>query len=110
MKLPYRTKAFIPEEKLTEYILSVSHPVGSSKAKFFRALGFNETNVNHLAKLILKIAKTNDVIKSRKFAYGINYVIEGIIETPSGKTVLVTTVWFAQTEKSIPSFVTAYPV
>lgn len=110
MKLPFKEKAYIPKEKLTDYILSESHPVGSSKAKFFRGLGFDETNVGQLTKSILRIAKTNDVKDVRKFSYGTNYIVEGSIETPIGKTVIITTVWFAQTEKNRPRFVTAYPV
>ena len=37
-------------------------------------------------------------------------MIEGEINTPSGKKVPLITVWFAKTEKSKASFVTAYPV
>ena len=110
MKLPYSKNAYIPEEKLVDYLLSETHPVGSSKAKFFRGLGFSEVNVGQLAKLLLHIARTNDVKDIRKFAYGTNYVIEGILGIPGGKNVTITTVWFVQTEKSRPSFVTAYPV
>ncbi|OGE38109.1 hypothetical protein A3B45_05415 [Candidatus Daviesbacteria bacterium RIFCSPLOWO2_01_FULL_39_12] len=110
MKLPFKEKACIPKEKLTDYILSESHPVGSSKAKFFRGLGFDETNVDQLAKSILKVARTNNVKSVRKFTYGTNYIVEGVIETPIGKAVKITTVWFMKTEKSRPSFVTAYPV
>ena len=110
MKLPLREKAFIPREKLTEYILSETHPVGSSKAKFFRGLGFDETNVGQLAKSILVLSKTNEVKNIRKFVYGINYTVEGKIKTPTGKTVAIITVWFAETKNSRPSFVTAYPV
>lgn len=110
MKLPNSDKAYIPKGKLTDYILSETHPVGGSKAKFFRGLGFNETNVGQLAKLLLNIAQTNDVKNVRKLAYGTNYLIEGTIETPSGKTVTIIIVWFIQTERSRPSFVTAYPV
>ena len=110
MKLPNNKRAIISREKLTDYLLSESHPVGSSKAKFFRGLGFNEANVGQLAKSLLKIAKTDDVKKVRKLIYGTNYVLEGTIETPGGKTVIITTVWFAKTEKSRSSFVTAYPV
>ena len=110
MKLPNRKKAYVPKEKLTDYILSESHPVGSSKAKFFRGLGFDETNVGKLAKLLLRIAKENDVKNVRKFSYGTNYILEGTIETPIGSTVKIMTVWFIKTEKSRPGFVTAYPV
>lgn len=111
MKLPFRENAYIPEGKLTEYLLSETHPVGSSKAKFFRRLGFDETNVDKLAKSLLRIAKTNDVNETIEFVYGINYVIEGIIKTPSRKTGNIKkTVWFTKTPESSPSFVTAYPV
>ena len=110
MKLPYRKKAIVPKEKLTEYLLSETHPVGNTKAKFFRGLGFGESNTDELSKSLLKIAQTNDVKEKRKFEYGTNYVIDGTIETPSGKSVTITTVWFAKITKSKPSFVTAYPV
>ncbi|OGE29722.1 hypothetical protein A2772_03065 [Candidatus Daviesbacteria bacterium RIFCSPHIGHO2_01_FULL_38_8b] len=110
MKLPQADKAIISREKLTDYILSESHPVGSSKARFFRGLGFNETNVGKLAKLLLRIPKENDIKNVRKFSYGTNYVIGGTIETPNGKTVKIITVWFMKTEKTKPSFVTTYPV
>jgi len=110
MKLPNSNKAIIPKEKLTDYILSESHPVGSSKAKFFRGLGFDEINVDKLAKSLLRVTKEHDVKNVRKFSYGTNYIVEGTIETPIGKTVKIVTVWFLKTEKSRPSFVTAYPV
>lgn len=110
MKLPNNKNALVSKEKLTDYLLSETHPVGSAKAKFFRKLGFNESNVRHLEKSLLKIAKTNDIKNTREFAYGINYVINGIIRTPTGKTVTVVTVWFVKQNQSRPSFVTAYPV
>ena len=110
MKLPNRKKSYVPKKKLTDYILSESHPVGSSKAKFFRGLGFDETNVGKLAKSLLQIAKENDLKNVRKFSYGTNYIVEGTIETPIRKTVKIVTVWFIKTEKTRPSFVTAYPV
>ena len=110
MKLPNCKNAFISKEKLTDYLLSETHPVGSAKAKFFRKLGFNELNVNRLEKLLLRIAKTNDIKNTREFDYGTNYVIEGIITTPAGKAITIATVWFVKQENSKPSFVTAYPV
>ena len=110
MKLPNRKNAYIPEGKLADYLLSESHPVGGSKAKFFRGLGFDEENIDQLAKSFLQIGKKNDVKNVRKFLYGTNYTIEGRIEAPVGKTVRIVTVWFMKTEKNRPGFVTAYPV
>jgi len=110
VKLPNRESAVISKNKLVKYLLSETHPVGKAKARFFRKLGFNETNVGKLAKLLLRIPKENDIKNVRKFSYGTNYVIGGTIETPNGKTVKIITVWFMKTEKTKPSFVTTYPV
>jgi len=45
MRLPNGTNAYVPREKLVEYLLSETHAVGKSKARFFRGFGFDETNV-----------------------------------------------------------------
>lgn len=110
MKLPNSRNAYVSKEKLVDYILSATHPVGSAKAKFFRGLGFDESNVRKLEKLLLQIAKTNEVKEVKENVYGTNYVVQGKLKTPSGKIVTIATVWFVQTNKNKPSFVTAYPV
>lgn len=110
MKLPNGNNALVSIEKLTDYLLSETHAVGKAKAKFFRGLGFNDSNVNQLEKSLLKIARTNNIKNIKEFAYGINYVLEGKIKTPSRKIITIVTVWFAKTKESKPSFVTAYPV
>lgn len=110
MKLPYRKNASIPREKITKYLLSESHPVGSSKARFFRSFRFNETNIDKLAESFLKISQENNVKETRNLLYGINYVINGKMETPSGEMAMITTVWFIKTGQKRPRFVTAYPV
>ncbi len=110
MELPNGKNAIVSKEKLTDYLLSETHPVGSSKARYFRKLGFNKLNISRLEKLLLKIAGNNKIKNTKEFTYGINYVIEGKIKTPSGKVVTIATVWFTKTKESKPSFVTAYPV
>lgn len=110
MKLPFRKNAYIPKEKLTKYLLSETHQVGSAKARFFRGLGFNETNIEKLANLLLQMAQTNDVKKVRKSPFGTNYVIEGTIKSSNGRLAMIVTVWFIPAEKVRPSFVSAYPV
>lgn len=110
MKLPNRKKAYIAKTKLTEYILSETHPVGSSKAKFFRVLGFDEENVGELMKAFKDIALAGQIVESRESIYGINYSVDAEIKAPIGKKVMITTVWFIKKGGKIPSFVTAYPV
>jgi len=53
MKLPRREKAYVNREKLTDYLLSESHPVGRTKAKLFRKMGFSKKEPEFLEKAIL---------------------------------------------------------
>ena len=43
MMLPNAEDAYIPPEKLTDYLLLETHAVGKSKAKFFRSHGYKTT-------------------------------------------------------------------
>jgi len=110
MLLPNRDKAHIPPSKLVNYLLSETHSVGKSKAKFFRAFGFNETNVALLEHSLLHIAQTETVADVVQSPYGKKYILDGLLETPSGTFVGVRTVWMVQTGDARPRFVTAYPV
>ena len=40
MHLPDREHAFIPPAKLSNYLLSLSHPAGRSQARFLLAVGY----------------------------------------------------------------------
>jgi hypothetical protein len=40
VKLPNADQARVEREKITEYLLSTSHPDGRSKAEFFSRFGF----------------------------------------------------------------------
>lgn len=109
MNLPNSKKAYVPKEKLLGYLLSETHPVGKSKARFFHKLGFNETNVDKLEQSLLSIAKINDVENVKEISYGVNYIIKGSIKLPSRKAATVKTVWFIESGKTSPRFVTAIP-
>jgi|SRR3989344_9171935 len=109
MKLPSSEQAVVPEKKLTGYILSETHAVGRFKAKFFRQLGFNETNVDSLRKEIINLAQTQEVKGVETSIYGTKYIVEGTIMTPIGKSVKIRTVWIVEKGKDQPIFVTVYP-
>ena len=49
MQLPNAHRAYVSRKKLTEYLLSLSHPSGASKALFFRAIGYSQDNADELA-------------------------------------------------------------
>ena len=109
MLLPNRENAFIELPKLTDYLLSKSHSVGKSKAKFFRELGFNQENVAILEQQLLKLAHFQDVTETITTVHGIKYGIVGTINSPNGKIVNILTVWIIDVGQENPRFVTARP-
>lgn len=110
MRLPSVEKAAVPKEKITEYLLSREHWAGRSKARFFLRLGFRPRAWRKLADTLLEHAAANEVENVEKTIFGEKYIIEGEIETPSGKRPVVRAVWFIGRGESDPRFVTAYPV
>jgi hypothetical protein len=109
MQLPHRENAFIPIEKLTKYLLSHSHPVGQSKARFFSQHGFGEDSVEVLRSGLLHVARNGNVARSETKPYGLHYVVDGEILSPSGTMVKIRTVWIIENNSTAPRFVTAFP-
>lgn len=91
-------------EKLTEYLLSESHPVGFSKAVFFRNAGYTKANAVELLEELKKIA-ANEVLEKSPRQGGMNYTITGLLKD----SVQIKTVWTIDDGSQIPRFVTAYP-
>lgn len=83
MKIPNREYAYVPLSKLQGYLLSETHPVGGSKARFFRALDFTEDNVDVLEESLIAIAHAEEVSQMASSPYGEKYVIEGALRTPT---------------------------
>ncbi len=109
MRLPGAESAVVPAEKLTGYLLSLAHPVGRSKAVFFRALGYDEANAALLAAGLTAIATGNEVAEVEATEFGAKYAVEGPLVTPSGVTVPLRTVWIVRSGEEAPRFFTAYP-
>lgn len=93
MRLPNAEAAQVDAEKLKGYLLSQTHPIGRSKARFFRGIGFDESNVTVLEQGLIKIAKTEEVAGTAPSVHGVKYIVDGLITTPSGSRVRLRTVW-----------------
>ena len=109
MMLPNSELAYIPEAKLTKYLLSETHAVGKAKARYFRSLGYTEANADQLANSLLMIAKSEGVSQEAATPYGTKYTVEGEIIAPSGTTARIRTIWVVEPHDKRPRFVTAYP-
>lgn len=109
MQLPNHDNAFIQPQKLTKYLLSETHDVGKSKAKFFREIGFNQTNLEQLKQELLNVAKIAVVTEVIETIHGAKYVIIDAIKAPSGRSVTILTVWMIDRGETAPRFITARP-
>jgi hypothetical protein len=110
MKLPNHLQAIVPERKVTEYLLSFTHPDGKAKAQFFVALGFVLDDWEVLAHALQAHAAVHEVAKVEQSPFGTRFVIEGQLTAPDGRRPQVRSVWFIDTGATIPRLVTAYPL
>jgi len=110
MMLPNYENAYVPEHKLTEYLLSETHAIGKAKAKYFRSLGYTETNFDLLEHDLLLIAKSFEITQQFEISFGLKYTIKGQLTTPNGSVARIITVWVVEPQDNRPRFVTAYPV
>jgi len=110
MKLPNWQRAWVPEPKITAYLLSLTHRVGRGKAGFFRAFGFRPEEWERLADALIEHAAENDVASVEDSPFGTRYIVDGIMTMADGRLPTVRTVWFIGTGETAPRFVTAYPI
>ena len=108
VKLPNIDKAAISSDKLRDYLLSRSHPIGRFKAAFFNKLGFNADNWEIMEEALRSVLK-GDALEKDVTEYGNKYEIRGVITGPSGLSVEIVTVWIILKGEDHPRFITAYP-
>ena len=77
MKLSNVDHLRVDREKITEYLLSPTHPDGHSKAEFFIRFGFCLEHWQLLAEALREHGATNPVVNAVETPYGTRYVIEG---------------------------------
>jgi hypothetical protein len=109
-KLPKAEKAFVPEAKITRYLLDLTSKHGKGKAQFFMLFGFTMSSWELLAAALKRHGMTHDVTDTRETSYGTHYVVEGELQTPDGRRPQVRSVWKLEMDDTIPSLVTAYPL
>ena len=107
--LPDAANARLDRRKITEYLLCSSHPRGASKAAFFAHFGFRAEEWQVLAVALLRHAAKQPVIKVVESPYGTRYTVEGPLETPSGRSPCVRSVWILSEETRAPRLISAFP-
>jgi hypothetical protein len=110
VKLPNLDRASVSEPKVATYLLNPQHPDGAGKSNFFAALGFRADQWQILAEALKRLAAYNEVSRCVQTEHGWKYVVDGEIETPAGRSVVIRTVWIVDRSQSAPRLVTAYPL
>ena len=95
------------ESKLSGYLLNADHAVGGAKAKWFdQALGFNQSNMDGLAKQIIFNPRT--AIETGATQYGVKFNQVIPISGANGRVIDVTFGWIRNND-GITRLVTAIP-
>jgi hypothetical protein len=110
MKLPNPNELVVEREKIVDYLLNSAHRYGASKARFFTELGFRAEEWGRLAEALREHGRTQDVAGTRETVFGPRYVVEGQLNTPSGRCPRVRTVWQWDHATVAPRLISAYPV
>lgn len=109
MRLPWAAWAVVDSAKLTEYLLSTTHPVGRFKAAYFERLGYFPEDWLLLEAALLDLSLSGTVERIEETPYGRKYRVRGMIEPPIGGTITLVTAWIVPTGLNTPRFVTAFP-
>lgn len=109
MLIPNGDDAIIQESKLIDYLLDLAHPAGGSKAVWFTSLGYSPHQADLLSRDLRQLLRFGSLVERKSSEFGIKYVVSGLLATPSGRIVPVTTVWIVETGQNRPRLITAFP-
>jgi hypothetical protein len=109
MPIPNADSAFVPPEKINDYLLNEHHPVSGSKARWFLAIGYDPANPSILERDLLRLVRTSADYSEVNTSFGTKYVVSGRITAPNGTDVTLVTIWIVETGDERPRLVTAYP-
>jgi hypothetical protein len=107
---PNVENARVDDSKLYEYLLSLTHPEGGPKARFFDAIGYSKHNGNVLRSELLRLLRQNDYLEIIPTEFGDKYVVEGEISDINGRRIPLLTVWVIDIGTDFPRLVSAYPL
>lgn len=107
--LPNAELAIVDQEKIVSYLLNQMHPDNGGKAQFFFSSGFSVEQWELLQSALRSLAINGIIIKTTRTLHGDKFAIDGSIDTPSGKSVRIRSIWIIDQGSLNPRLVTAYP-
>ncbi|RJP39716.1 MAG: hypothetical protein C4547_03385 [Phycisphaerales bacterium] len=108
MKLPNGERAIVDDAKLSDYVLSPTHPVGRHHAALFaRLLGIDLENAEVLKAALLSAACTADVDSQERTPFGRKFRLIANVSGPGGEKPVVS-VWIIEEGSDRPRLVTCF--
>lgn len=105
------SRVFIPEDKITGYLLNLDSDDGKSKAKFFiSTCGFSPDRPQELEEALRRHPLNAKFTGKRETEYGWNYVFTCDIQSPGRGAICIVSVWHVGQEGKEPSLVMARPL
>ena len=109
MKLPNPERAVIAPDKLVQYLLNTEHKRGGHKARVLLDFGYHFDNWQQLQSDLRRFHLPVDVEVERQTPYGTRYEIRAPLQTPSGRMLMVKTVWQIDEGTDFPRLITLFP-
>ncbi|MBI5653041.1 MAG: hypothetical protein HZC40_21725 [Chloroflexi bacterium] len=109
MKIPNRENAIIAPEKLTEYLLNIEHERGGTKARLLFEFGYDADTWQRLETDIRSFHLNTQVDVVRETIYGTRYEIHAALKTPSGRSLMVRSIWQIDAGTDFPRLITLFP-
>ena len=109
MKLPNPGHAVIEPSKLVQYLLNTEHKRGGHKAWVLLDFGYHVDSWQQLQADIRRFHLLAEVEVVRQTLYGTRYEIRAPLQTPSGRTLTVRTVWQIDKGTDFPRLITLFP-
>ena len=100
--------AVVDRRKVLEYLLNAAHPDNGGKARFFEGLGFSGNDPSPLVAALGGVATSGEVVERVESPHGEKYLVDGPLESPTGRKPLVRTVWIMDRGEQAPRLVTAF--
>ncbi len=108
MLLPNAQSAYIPDEKLYDYCLSESHPVGKHKALVFKeVLGITIENAEVLQKAIMQAILEKEAIFQKATKFGTLYIVDFELVNEE-RSAIVRSAWVIPNDDSRPRMTSCY--
>ena len=106
---PDLRSAWVPLEKITDYLLDPESVDGAPKAQFFLAHGYSRETTAALAEALSRALPDGDLVASHSTPFGQKWEIDVRLATPRGTTIHLASVWIQETGTDRLRLVTAYP-